>query len=307
MENQSIAINEILPEFLDYLKFEKRYSPHTLISYSTDVNQLIGYCLSTYNGQQIDLIITSVFIRSWLVSLKDAGLAPRSINRKIAALQSFFQYLRKKNFIKANPVTTIKMLKTEKRLPSFLKEEQAEEIVFKEREEDDLDDWSNKTKKMIVLILYNTGLRVSELVNIQENQVDIHLKQLKVLGKGNKERLIPLKEELIQALSNYRDEKRKYFEQYDHIFLLVNQHGRKLNTQYAYRAVKAQMEPLRNVSKKSPHVLRHTFATHLMNNGAELNAVKDLLGHSSLAATQVYTHTTIEQLKKVHKQSHPKA
>jgi len=307
MENQSVVINEVLPQFLDYLKFEKRYSPHTLTSYSTDINQLIGFCISIYSGQQIDLIITPVFIRSWLASLKDDGLSSRSINRKIAALQSFFQYLRKKNLIKSNPIATIKMLKTEKRLPSFLKEEQANEVVFNEGEEGGSDDWSVKTKKMIVLILYNTGLRVSELVNIQENQVDIHLKQLKVLGKGNKERQIPLKEELIQEFCAYRDEKRKYFKVFDSVFLLVNQHGRRLNTQYAYRAVKAKMKPLMNVSKKSPHVLRHTFATHLMNNGAELNAVKDLLGHSSLAATQVYTHTTIEQLKKVHKQAHPKA
>jgi integrase/recombinase XerC len=206
-----------------------------------------------------------------------------------------------------NPIATIKMLKTEKRLPSFLKEVQVNEVVFQEGVEVDLDNWKEKTSDIIVLILYNTGLRVSELVNIQENHLDIQLKQLKVLGKGNKERQIPLKEELLKELVAYREEKRNFFAKFDNIFLLVNQFGRRLNVKYAYRAVNAKMNQLKNVSKKSPHVLRHSFATHLMNNGAELNAVKDLLGHSSLAATQVYTHTTIEQLKKVHKQAHPKA
>jgi len=263
MENQTIAFSKVLPQFLDYLKFEKRYSPHTVTSYSTDINQFVDYCLSIYNVQQVDLTITSVFIRSWLASLKDEELNSRSINRKIASLQSFFKYLRKKNLITANPASTIKMLKTEKRLPSFLKEEQSNEIVFHENEgENNLDDWTLKTQKMIVLILYNTGLRVSELVNIKENQLDIHLKQLKILGKGNKERQIPLKEELVQALCNYRDEKPKRFQVCDNVFLLVNQFGRKLNTQYAYRAVKNKMKPLMNVSQKSPHVLRHTFATH---------------------------------------------
>lgn len=306
METKSISFSEVFPLFQDYIQFEKRYSIHTLTSYSTDIKQLFDYFFTTYNDANLNFALTPVFIRSWLASLKDEGLDPRSINRKIASMQSFFQFLRKKNLINTNPVAALKMLKTAKRLPSFLKEDQTNEVVFSENGENQ-NNWKVKTEKIIVLILYNSGLRVSELVHLQEKQVDFHLKQLKVLGKGNKERQIPLKDELLQEINSYREEKRKHFQTFDNVFLLVNQQGRKLNTQYVYRAVKSRMKPLVNVGKKSPHVLRHSFATHLMNNGAELNAVKDLLGHSSLAATQIYTHTTIEQLKKVHKKAHPKA
>ena len=306
METKSISFSEVFPLFQDYIQFEKRYSSHTLTSYSTDIKQLFDYFFTTYNDANLNFTLTPVFIRSWLASLKDEGLDPRSINRKIASMQSFFQFLRKKNLINTNPVAALKMLKTAKRLPSFLKEEQTNEVVFSENGENQ-NNWKVKTEKIIVLILYNSGLRVSELVHLQEKQVDFHLKQLKVLGKGNKERQIPLKDELLQEINSYGEEKRKHFQTFDNVFLLVNQQGRKLNTQYVYRAVKSRMKPLVNVGKKSPHVLRHSFATHLMNNGAELNAVKDLLGHSSLAATQIYTHTTIEQLKKVHKKAHPKA
>jgi integrase/recombinase XerC len=307
MENASLNFKAVLPLFLDYLQFEKRYSAHTLTAYATDIHQLELFLTQTYANVQGNIELSPVIIRSWLVSLKENNLSSRSINRKIATLQSFFRFLRKQSLMHTNPVAGIKVLKSAKKLPSFLKESQTQELVASAKDIDNIDAWKVYTENLIIQILYNTGLRVSELVNLKENQIDFHLKQLKVLGKGNKERQIPMKDALIAELLAYKAAKRLKFELFDTDSLLVNQQGKKINTQYAYRAVKSKMSSLQQVSKKSPHVLRHSFATHLMNNGAEMNAVKTLLGHSSLAATQVYTHTTIEQLKKVHKKAHPKA
>lgn len=307
METTKLNIKEVLPLFLAYLQFEKRYSRHTITAYATDIQQLEDFLVITYTSQQGNIELSPVIIRSWLASLKENNLSSRSINRKIATLQSFFRFLRKSALIHANPVAGIKVLKSAKKLPAFLKESQTQEIIKNSLSKGITDEWKAITESLIIEILYSTGLRVSELVNLQENQIDYFLKQLKVLGKGNKERQIPLKEELLQALSNYQAAKKVKFDMPENNSLLVNQQGKKLNTQYVYRSVKSTMASLQNVSKKSPHVLRHSFATHLMNNGAEMNAVKTLLGHASLAATQVYTHTTIEQLKKVYKKAHPKA
>lgn len=307
METTKLNIKEVLPLFLAYLQFEKRYSRHTITAYATDIQQLEDFLVITYTSQQGNIELSPVIIRSWLASLKENNLSSRSINRKIATLQSFFRFLRKSALIHANPVAGIKVLKSAKKLPAFLKESQTQEIIKNSLSKGITDEWKAITESLIIEILYSTGLRVSELVNLQENQIDYFLKQLKVLGKGNKERQIPLKEELLQALSNYQAAKKVKFDMPENNSLLVNQQGKKLNSQYVYRSVKSTMASLQNVSKKSPHVLRHSFATHLMNNGAEMNAVKTLLGHASLAATQVYTHTTIEQLKKVYKKAHPKA
>lgn len=228
----------------------------------------------------------------------------RSINRKISAIKSFFRFHQKKGNLQANPAITLKVMKTGKRLPSFLKEEQTGELIGQGA---DPDSWKSITALLILEILYNTGLRVSELVELKERHVDEGQLQIKVLGKGNKERIIPLKKELLKQIIEYRDNKRVLFEQPDTVCLLVNAKGRKLNAKYIYREVNEQLKDLKQVTKKSPHVMRHTFATQLINNGADLNAIKELLGHASLAATQVYTHNTIEKLKDIHKKAHPKA
>jgi len=167
--------------------------------------------------------------------------------------------------------------------------------------------WKSKTEKLLIEILYNSGIRVSELVGLKEKHIDTHQSAIKILGKGNKERVVPIKQELLKVINEYRQQKKQEFEEFDTEFLLVNSNGKKLNTQWAYRAVKHLLGQLSTTSKKHPHLLRHSFATQLVNNGADLNAIKELLGHSSLAATQVYTHNTIEKLKDVHRKAHPKA
>jgi integrase/recombinase XerC len=195
-------------------------------------------------------------------------------------------------------------MKTGKRLPSFLKEEQTGELIAAGA---GTDSWKSMTSQLILEILYNTGLRVSELADLRERHVDERQSQIKVLGKGNKERIIPLKKELLDRMLGYREAKRREFEKADLEYFLVNTQGRRLNVKYIYREVNAVLKDLKQVSRKSPHVMRHTFATQLVNNGADLNAIKELLGHASLAATQVYTHNTIEKLKDIHKKAHPKA
>jgi integrase/recombinase XerC len=296
------TVHDLIPPFLEYLQFEKRYSEHTIRSYSTDLQQLEVFLQAKYGEQEVEQI-SAPLLRSWLVSLKETGTEARSINRKISAIKSFFRFHKRKGTLSRNPSTVLKVMKTGKRLPSFLKEEQTGELIMA----GDNDTWKSRTSSMILEILYNTGLRVSELVGLRENHIDEHKLEIKVLGKGNKERIIPLKKELMDKVRAYREAKRVELEAPDLEYLLVNSSGKKLYVKYVYREVREQLKDLKQVSKKSPHVMRHTFATQLVNNGADLNAIKELLGHASLAATQVYTHNTIEKLKDIHKKAHPKA
>jgi integrase/recombinase XerC len=296
------TVNDLLPAFLEYLQFEKRYSVHTIRSYGSDLQQLDVYLHTKYGPQDVETLSTPL-LRSWLVSLKETGTEARSINRKISAIKSFFRFHKRKGTITRNPSTVLKVMKTGKRLPSFLKEEQTLEIMASP----EADSWKSRTSAMILEILYNTGLRVSELVDLREKHIDEHKLEIKVLGKGNKERIIPLKKELMDKVKSYKAAKIAELESPDLEYLLVNSAGKKLYVKYVYREVREQLKDLKQVSKKSPHVMRHTFATQLVNNGADLNAIKELLGHASLAATQVYTHNTIEKLKDIHKKAHPKA
>jgi integrase/recombinase XerC len=297
------TVNLLIPSFLEYLQFEKRYSAHTVKSYATDLHQLDDFLQIKYGSPEVEQL-TAPILRSWLAVLKGDGMEARSINRKISAVKSFFRFHRKKGNIAGNPASALKVMKTGKRLPSFLKEEQTGELI---EGRSGTESWKGMTSQLILEILYNTGLRVSELVDLKERHVDEHQHQIKVLGKGNKERIIPLKKELLEQMVAYRQAKLVEFEAPDRECLLVNARGRKLNVKYVYREVTGLLKDLKQVTKKSPHVMRHTFATQLINNGADLNAIKELLGHASLAATQVYTHNTIEKLKDIHKKAHPKA
>jgi integrase/recombinase XerC len=230
----------------------------------------------------------------------------RSINRKISALKSFFKFQLKQGEILVSPMTTIISPKNKKRLPQYV-DEKGTGILFKYVEFED--SWKGRTDNLIMQLFYNTGMRQAELVGLKEKQVDKSNSQVKVLGKGNKERVIPVSRELINMLALYADDKRIFFESFDNEYLLVNDKGKKLYPKYVYNRVKKYLseKDVTTIDKRSPHVLRHTFATHLMNNGADINAVKELLGHSSLAATQVYTHNTIDKLKDIYKKAHPKA
>jgi integrase/recombinase XerC len=298
-----IQSNPIIQSFIDYLKFEKRYSAHTLTSYQTDLSDFFDY-LSIQFGETSIKKITQSFIRSWLAGLKDKGLASKSINRKISSLKSFFKYHLKIGTIKISPMVNVISPKVNKRLPVFVKEADTKNLVDVLNQS--TEDWKSLNAKMIITIFYETGMRLSELVLLKETQIDFSRSHIKVLGKGNKERIIPVSKNTLAAIKNYQDQKKKFFELSDD-FLLVTNKGKKLYPKYAYLLVNHYLGQASSLDKKSPHVLRHTFATHLMNNGADLNAVKELLGHSSLASTQVYTHNTIEKLKDVYKKAHPKA
>ncbi len=295
-------MNTAITSFLEYLKFEKRYSPHTLRSYQDDLYQFYGYLQATFGGMQLNEISSPV-VRSWLASLKEEGLTSRSIIRKISALKSFFKYNIRTGVLVKSPVTNIISPKLSKRLPVYIEEKDMDTLF---RHVEFADDWNGYTGRLSMQILYQLGLRLSELVNCKESQVDFANGQLKVLGKGNKERIIPVSVELMKTIKEYIIEKRKKFENQNNGMLLINEKGNKLYPKYIYRVSTKYLQQVTTIQKKSPHILRHSFATHLSNNGAELNAVKELLGHASLAATQVYTHNTIEKLKNVHKKAHPK-
>jgi integrase/recombinase XerC len=286
-------------DFLEYIKFEKRYSRHTLVSYENDLHQFFAY-LTQYDSPSIPQI-KATFIKSWLAALKgEEKLDARSINRKISTLKSFFKFQLRVGAIQQSPMTTITSPKISKRLPEFVKESEIE-TLFQYVEFPD--DWKGRTSRLILQLFYGTGIRLSELINLKETQVDHYNRQIKVLGKGNKERIIPVSAELITDIKSYIDASPA--KEVPNVF--VSDKGKPLYPRYVYDAVKKYLAAVTTLQKKSPHILRHTFATHLMNNGADMNAVKELLGHSSLAATQVYTHNTIEKLKDVFKKAHPKA
>jgi len=288
--------------FTDHLKFEKRYSVYTVRSYHDDLIQFSDYVASAFGDMEIDKI-SSAIIRSWLATLKNDGLSSRSITRKISTLKSFFKFIIRSGNLKKNPLGSIISPKVSKRLPSFVDEKDMD-TLFRHVEFDD--NWNGYTGRLAMGMLYELGLRLSELVNCRESQVDIANRHIKILGKGNKERIIPVNAKLLTQIKEYIRKKPAEFEKFDSKILLVNDKGKKLYPKFIYRLTTKYLPEVTTVKKKSPHILRHSFATHLMNNGAELNAVKELLGHSSLAATQVYTHNTIEKLKNVHKKAHPR-
>ena len=293
-----------IQSFIDYLKFEKRYSVHTIRSYQDDLVQFFDF-LDKQFGKLTLTEISSSFVRSWLASLKDDAVTARTINRKISTLKSFFKFQLKQGKVENTPMGNIISPKISKRLPVFIKEKDLVDLT--NALNTNTEDWDGLNTKMLITIFYSTGMRLSELINLKERQVDFSRKQFKILGKGNKERIIPAGVDLLAIIKDYINEKRKTFEKADDV-LLVNSKGKKIYPKYAYNLVRSILqEEVKTLDKKSPHILRHTFATHLMNNGANLDAVKELLGHASLASTQVYTHNTIEKLKNVYKKAHPKA
>ncbi|MEP7166282.1 MAG: tyrosine-type recombinase/integrase [Ferruginibacter sp.] len=289
--------------FLDYLKFQKRYSQHTIISYQNDLSGFFDYLKMQFDESELG-DIKPTFIRTWLAQLKSEGLSSKTINRKISSLKSFFKYYIKQGLIEVSPMSTITSPKVGKRLPQFVEKKDID-TLFDHVEFPD--NWTGRTERLLLQILYNTGIRQAELIGLKENQIDRPNCAVKVLGKGSKERIIPVNNILMKDILDYVAEKKKQFSGADPVFLLVNEKGRKLYPKYVYNVAKKYLALVTTIDKKSPHIFRHTFATHLTNNGADLNAVKELLGHSSLAATQIYTHNTIEKLKDVFKKAHPKA
>jgi integrase/recombinase XerC len=288
-------------QFLDYLKFEKRYSRHTIISYQNDLEQFFQYLISQFEAPELAAISSSM-VRSWLAELKEEEISSKSINRKISSLKSFYKYQLKTGALIKSPMGIIIAPKISKRLPQFVEQIDMDHLF---QHMPFSDDWKGRTERLVILLFYSTGMRLSELIQLKESQLDASHKQIKVLGKGNKERIIPISQDLLEQLQKYISDKPINAKVSD--FLFVTELGKSLQSRSVYGFIKSKLSEVTTIKKKSPHILRHSFATHLMNNGADLNAVKELLGHSSLAATQVYTHNTIEKLKDVFKKAHPKA
>jgi integrase/recombinase XerC len=287
--------------FCDYLLHQKRYSPHTITAYKKDLEQFNQFLVSDFEIQNIKEVNSSI-IRSWIVHLIEKEISARTINRKISTLKSFYKYLLKKKEIEISPLLKVVTPKTSKRLPIFIGETDMqnlfEEIIFD-------NDFEGVRDKLILEIFYATGIRLSELVNLNINSVDFNNSTIKVLGKRNKERLIPFGGNIRRTLVDYIKE-RELIPTKNHT-LFITKKGEIIYAKLVYRIVNHYLSKVITVSKKSPHVLRHTFATHMLNNGADLNSIKEILGHANLSATEVYTHNSIEKLKNIHKQAHPKA
>lgn len=287
-----------IDQFLEYLKIEKRYSLHTILSYETDLNQFDDYLINSYESVLFkDVNLTH--LRSYMVALLELQLAKSSVARKISSIKSFYKFLKKEQVIQSSPVQLLETPKIDRRLPTFLKEDEMinlfDEIKFE-------DSFGGLRDKLLLALFYQTGIRLSELIGLK-NQ-DIRNQEIKVLGKRNKERIIPISDTIAQLIKKYLVLKAQSLFKSNSFF--VSDQGNKLYDKFVYRKVNYYLSMVSSKQKKSPHVLRHTFATHMLNNGADLNAIKEILGHENLSATQVYTHNTFQKLKSIHKQSHPR-
>lgn len=292
-----------LTSFFKYLEFEKRVSRHTLMAYRNDLSQFGEFLHNNFETDDL-LRVDYGMVRSWIIHLMESGVQPSSINRKMAALRTFYKFLLREQIIEKNPMQKVRALKTGKRLPAFVQENEMNHLLdhfsF-------ADNFEGLRDLLVLELLYATGMRLSELIGLRDNHVNLSGCQLKVLGKRNKERIIPFPRQLVYVIESYLHERNKLFGKPEHGHLLVTNKGEACYPMFVYRIVQRYLSLYTTTPKRSPHTLRHTYATHLLNRGAEINAVKDLLGHSNLAATQVYTHNSVEKLKKLYDQAHPKA
>ncbi len=289
-------------QFIDYLQHEKKYSPHTLMAYQKDLQGFLIFASSEYDYSEIKTINYGI-IRSWIVSLVDEGISNRSINRKISSLKSYYKFLLKTKQIEENPLAKHKALKTSKKLQVPFSEKEINEVIQLLSEESGFEGLRNR---LIVELFYATGMRRAELVNLRLTDISLANKIIKVLGKRNKERIIPLLPSIEGTLNRYLEERERLPKIVDTSHLLLSRKGIKIYETLVYRVINSYFSKASEKVKRSPHILRHSFATHLLNEGADLNAVKELLGHASLASTQVYTHSSMAQLKQVYKDSHPR-
>lgn len=292
-----------LKSFLQYLKLEKRYADHTLQAYQNDLEQYSLYLRTTFSISQLQ-DIRHTHIRSWMVCMLEQGMTTTTINRKLSALKTFHKYTMKRGLISINPMNKIVMPKTSKPLPTFLTNKSMA-LLF--QNVDFGEGYAGCRNRLILETLYATGMRRAELIGLQLADTDLVKCRFRVFGKGSKERMIPFSDELKKILEQYMSLRQDTFPEITLNDLFLTDKGQPLYPKFVYNIVKRHLSEITTQDKRSPHVLRHTFATHLTDNGADLNSVKELLGHSSLASTQIYTHNSIEKLKRVYEQAHPKA
>jgi integrase/recombinase XerC len=293
----------MVEDFLKYITTEKRYSKHTLISYKSDLQQFQQFLLIEYSIANPAEVSYNI-IRSWIRKLAEDKISAKSISRKIACLRSYYKFLVRKGFIQHNPTQKIRVPKIQKRLPVFVPTEHLHQLLDGNLFDDSFD---NHRDLLILELFYGTGIRLSELIELKESDTDLAAHTIKVLGKGNKERIIPINQSLYTTLKNYLEKKKnEHFSNYNP-FLIVTNKGEQSYPMFIYRIVRKYLDISTTIEKRSPHVLRHSFATHLLDRGADLNAIKDLLGHSNLSATQVYTHNSMEKIKAIFDQAHPKS
>ena len=287
--------------FIKFLRQERRLSNHTVISYEADLKQFQSF-FSDYSSNQKIETADKRAIRSWIVELSLKNLSPKSINRKIATLKSFFKFLIKREIMEVNPTANINSLKTDQKIPNFIKEKDINYLFDNLKVENNFE---GQRDLLILELLYGTGIRISELINLKTKNINITKKEIKVLGKRNKERIIPIHDHILNQIDRFINKKNDIIS--DQEYLLCTKKGDQLYPMLIYRIVKKHLSSLINSKQYNPHLLRHTFATHILNKGGDLNSIKDLLGHESLAATQIYTHNSIEKLKETFKASHPRA
>lgn len=291
-----------IERFIRYLQFEKRFSPHTVTAYRQDLTQFNEF-LAVDN---LDVLtISHRDVRSWMLLMMEQGSEAKTVNRKLSVLRSFYKFLQREELSNTNPMIHIKAPKVPKRLPVVLDEQKMDSLLDAELSFES--SFNGMRDRLILELLYGTGIRLSELVNLTDHDVNLYDQYIKVLGKRNKERIIPVAAPLIKLIKEYQREKLSQNFDNKASSLIVTNEGNNAYPQFIYRIVKLNLSQITTQEKKSPHVLRHSFATALLNKGADLNAIKELLGHSSLAATQVYTHNSVEKLKSIYKQAHPKA
>ena len=293
-----------IEEFIDYLNKEKRSSKHTVTAYRNDLLQFASHLHALHDS--VDLLKADHHdIRSWVISIMDdLGYDPRTVNRKVSALRSYYKWQIARENIKANPTAKVLSLKTKKKLPLFIEAEQMEALLNTMEFDEG---FSGIRDRMLIELLYCTGMRRSEAIGLLDEDIELSQRNLKVLGKRNKERLIPFTQQMAQLISKYQETRDRQFPGIAPHAFLLNEKGQKMSDGFVYRKVNAYLRMVSTLERKSPHILRHTFATHMLNNGADLNAIKELLGHADLSATQVYTHNTIDKLNKIYKQAHPRA
>lgn len=292
-------LTAMLERFIRYIETERRYSVHTVSSYRRDVEQFSTYLINIYNVDDV-LRATTEMVRSYVVSLKEGGMESRSINRKLSSLRSFYRFCLREKEISDNPMRGVKSLKQPTELAKFVPEKDIEKIQFPK-----CDDFAVRRDELMFEMLYQTGMRQAELRGLRDDDVSVENCSVKVRGKRNKERVIPIGSDLLEMIERYKKVRGEQFSGEEFVVLVVDDKGRAMNASFVYRKVHEMLQGVTSLRQKSPHVLRHTFATHLLNDGADIRAIQKILGHSSLGSTQIYTHNTIERLKEIYNEAHP--